>query len=70
MPEPTKDEIIADALLSLKAFKNNCRWKEFWREINQKQIEERTKKRFALNVNENNKNNENNENDKNNKKKQ
>ena len=54
MTEPTKEEIIADALLSLKSFKNDCRWKEFW-----KKIEERTKKILCLNVNKNKINNKN-----------
>ena len=56
---PTKDEIIADALLLLKSFKNDCRWKEFWREIHPKKIEERTKKILCLNVNKNKINNKN-----------
>ena len=56
---PTKDEIIADALLLLKSFKNDCRWKEFWREIHSKKIEERTKKILCLIVNRNKFNNKN-----------
>ena len=41
VPEPHLDDIMGDTLVALKNFKNNCRWKEFWRRINKKKQLER-----------------------------
>jgi len=64
VPELHMDDIMGDTLVALKNFKNNCRWKEFWRKINiKKQLE---KENPSLLINAKNKIDDDNSNDHNN----
>jgi hypothetical protein len=31
VPEPSKNDILSDAIIGIRRFSNSCRWKEFWR---------------------------------------
>jgi hypothetical protein len=31
VPEPSRNDILSDAIIGLRRFSNSCRWKEFWR---------------------------------------
>ena len=48
VPEPLLDEIIADTLTALKKFKNNCRWKEYWRLAKETFIQNQNKTKVTV----------------------
>jgi hypothetical protein len=31
IPEPSRNDILSDAIIGIRRFSNSCRWKEFWR---------------------------------------
>jgi hypothetical protein len=42
VPEPSKDDILSDAIIGIRRFSNSCRWKEFWRLKKLEEIKEQS----------------------------
>jgi hypothetical protein len=42
LPEPSKNDILWDAIIGIRRFSNSCRWKEFWRLKKLEEIREKS----------------------------
>ena len=42
VPEPSRNDILSDALTAIRRFSNSCRWKEFWRLKKLEEIREKS----------------------------